>query len=271
MIPIRTRHEWGARAPLGPPMRGLPARTLFAHHSVTQVTGNPDADVRTVERIGVSRFGRMSYSYLWHPGRPDVVYEGAGLTTGAHTAGHNSTTLALCAIGNYEADVPPGTYGEAFARLYARLVVEGRLRPDAGIEPHSLVKSTACPGRHIRALLPHIRARAAELVANPTPPPAGGDPFDEELARAMDTIDLRNAHVAPVRGRHVDNLQGLLAAAAAWEPMRPAHPGAIDGVAGDATRRGLLEFQGRAKYLGAYAGAVDGIVGPATWRALVTF
>lgn len=53
--------------------------------------------------------------------------------------------------------------------------------------------------------------------------------------------------------------------------MRPCHPGALDGVAGNATRQGLLEFQGRAKYLGAYTGAIDGIVGPGTWRALITF
>lgn len=269
MIPIRTRAEWGARAELGPPMR-LPATRLWAHHSVTQVTGNPDADVRTVERIGVQRFGRMSYSWLWHPGTPGIVYEGAGLTVGAHTGGHNSTTLALCAIGNYEANMPPAAYVEAFARLYARLVHEGLLVRNAGIEPHSLVKATSCPGRHARALLPAIRARAAELIAAPAPKPPTAD-LDEELARAMDTLDLRNASASPVRGRHVDNLQGLLVAAATWEPMRPCHPGAVDGVAGDATRRGLVEFQGRAKYLGAYSGAIDGVVGPATWRALVTF
>jgi hypothetical protein len=38
----------------------------------------------------------------------------------------------------------------------------------------------------------------------------------------MDLIDLRNAQSALVRGRHVDNLQGLLNGTrnAAWDPGR---------------------------------------------------
>lgn len=57
---IVSRARWGATAALGPAMR-LPARELWLHHSVTTATGTPAADMRTIERIGVQRFGRFSY------------------------------------------------------------------------------------------------------------------------------------------------------------------------------------------------------------------
>ena len=77
----------------------------------------------------------------------------------------------------------------------------------------------------------------------------------------MDTIDLRKAEGAPVRGRHVDNLQGLLTGA-----RSPAFdPGPIDGVGGARTRAAVVAFQS------ANGLAADAVVGPATWRALIAF
>jgi peptidoglycan hydrolase-like protein with peptidoglycan-binding domain len=77
----------------------------------------------------------------------------------------------------------------------------------------------------------------------------------------MDTIDLRDAQRTPVQGRHVDNLQGLLAGT-----RSPAFdPGLIDGVAGARTRAALVAFQS------ANGLAADAVVGPATWRALIPF
>lgn len=77
----------------------------------------------------------------------------------------------------------------------------------------------------------------------------------------MDAIDLRDAQRAPVRGRHVDNLQGLLAAT-----RSPASdPGPIDGVGGSRTRAAVLAFQSAAGL------AADAVVGPMTWRALIPF
>jgi hypothetical protein len=72
----------------------------------------------------------------------------------------------------------------------------------------------------------------------------------------MDTIDLRNAEGAPVQGRHVDNLQGLLAAA-----RSPAFdPGPIDGVgrmepaSGFDLDAGVPVFTGPDRISGAAAG-----------------
>ena len=77
----------------------------------------------------------------------------------------------------------------------------------------------------------------------------------------METIDLRNAESAPAPGRHVDNLQGLLAGT-----RSPAFdPGPIDGVGGARTRAAVVAFQS------ANGLAADAVVGPATWRALIPF
>jgi peptidoglycan hydrolase-like protein with peptidoglycan-binding domain len=77
----------------------------------------------------------------------------------------------------------------------------------------------------------------------------------------MHTIDLRNAQTAVVQGRHVDNLQGLLAGTrnTAWDP------GPIDGVGGPRTRSAVLAFQSTNSLV------PDAIVGPLTWGRLISF
>lgn len=153
---IIPRHEWGARAPLGPPMT-LPVAEANLHHSMSQLTSDPLADMRAVERIGVQRFGRFSYSFAYHrPSRSLLV--GAGDTIGAHTAGRNSRSLGLVLIGNYDTlpldDIAVQDLGEALRWL----VHTGRLRPDFVLRGHRDHKATACPGKHAYARLGDIRA-----------------------------------------------------------------------------------------------------------------
>ena len=77
----------------------------------------------------------------------------------------------------------------------------------------------------------------------------------------MDTIDLRGADSAPVGGRHVDNLQGLLRGTR--DPS--FDPGPIDGLGGRRTRDAVVAFQS-ANHL-----AADAIVGPLTWGKLIPY
>lgn len=76
----------------------------------------------------------------------------------------------------------------------------------------------------------------------------------------MDTIDLRDADDV-VRGRHVDNLQGLLKATRVpqWDP------GAVDGLGGARTRESVRAFQVSNQL------APDMIVGPLTWGRLIPY
>lgn len=78
---------------------------------------------------------------------------------------------------------------------------------------------------------------------------------------SMDQIDLRNAQNTLVSGGQVDNLQGLLKAAARKNPS--FDPGPIDGKGGQKTKQAVGNFQD------AKASPKDFIVGPVTWKALV--
>ncbi len=157
MVQVVSRAEWGASAPLGPPMR-LPVSEMWLHHSVTPLTDDPAADMKAIERIGVARFGRFSYSWAYHA-RHRLLLEGAGNTVGAHTAGRNSTSLGLVLIGNYESLYLSDDNVADLGWIIAWLISGNRLRPD--VYPtggHRDLKATACPGDHAYARIADIRA-----------------------------------------------------------------------------------------------------------------
>jgi peptidoglycan hydrolase-like protein with peptidoglycan-binding domain len=77
----------------------------------------------------------------------------------------------------------------------------------------------------------------------------------------MDFIDLTNAQTTLVTGGQVDNLQGLLKAAARNNPS--FDPGPIDGKGGSQTKNAVGAFQE------AKAAPKDFKVGEKTWKALI--
>ena len=153
---IVTRPQWGAAAePTRPKMR-LPAGALWLHHSVTGVTDDPRRDMRAIQKIGIQRFGYISYSYAVHP--DGTVLEGQGLKVGAHTAGRNSTSFGVVLIGDYTHRVVTPAQLNAVRQLIADLIASGALHrgtyPTGG---HRDVSSTACPGDWAYRLLPEFR------------------------------------------------------------------------------------------------------------------
>lgn len=182
------RHEWGPRAPLGPPMT-LPVGEANLHHSVTALTADPLADMRAIERIGIERFGIFSYSWAYH--RPSrSLLTGAGDTIGAHTAGRNSRSLGLVLIGNYDVhpldDIAVQDLGEALRWL----VHTGRLTPDFVLRGHRDHKATACPGKHAYARLGDIRA-AARQEADDMIPGWAAKAIEWAKSRGIITGDVR--------------------------------------------------------------------------------
>lgn len=141
-------------------MPGVPAE-LWLHHSVTQLTADPFADMKVIERIGVQRFGRFSYSWAYHA-RARVLLEGAGNTVGAHTAGRNSTSLGLVLIGNFEElDLTDDNVADLRWSI-AWLIAGNRLK--AGTYPtggHRDLKQTACPGGRAYARIDDIRRQVS--------------------------------------------------------------------------------------------------------------
>lgn len=154
---IIARSVWGAKpASLPKEKMRLPATAVYIHHSCTPVTADPHADMRTIEAVGLQRFGQFSYSWCIHP-RDGEILEGCGLRRGAHTGGRNSTSFGICWIGNYEDRAVKVQQIDATRRLIHRLRTDGHLTSDAPIVGHRDVSSTACPGRKLYETLDVIR------------------------------------------------------------------------------------------------------------------
>lgn len=174
---IIPRAEWGAKpGSLPATSMRLPATRIALHHSVTTVTNNPGADMRSIENVGMQRYGQFSYSYCIHP-RDGEILEGCGLRRGAHTAGQNSGTVGICWIGNYNERAPKVQQIESTRWLINHLTQQGAIVPGAGISGHrelidpatGQLFKTACPGINLLKYLPVIRVLWSGPMANDDP------------------------------------------------------------------------------------------------------
>jgi len=143
-----SRAEWGMPGPLGPKMTS--SRGVWLHHSVTKPSKNPVTDAKVIANIGISRFGRLSYSFIVHP--DGTILEGQNGHVGAHTRGQNSTSQAICAVGNYETAQPTP---EMLASI--RWII-GQYGPLLGGHRDAPQAATACPGRNLYAAIPSLKA-----------------------------------------------------------------------------------------------------------------
>jgi hypothetical protein len=155
----------------------LPARDVWIHHTVTGTylpNPGPAAGARAIQQIAFSRgFNDISYSFLvFHNG---MIVEGRGWgVVGGHTRNHNSTSHAICYVGNYQDTHHPTRQQEESARW---LISEGQrlgyiatgTKPTGG---HRDVGATACPGVRVYTTIPRLRIPWVQAPA-PTPTPAG--------------------------------------------------------------------------------------------------
>lgn len=138
---------WGNPAPFTPANAGV-----VVHHTVTGITSDPVADVRTVERVTYNRgsFAAIPYSYLIHP--TGAVFEGRGATyrNGANRNDkggpyQNSNTVSVSLIGDYRTDPVTPAMKDSFWRLVRELELSGSTLPGAALMPHSALAYTECP------------------------------------------------------------------------------------------------------------------------------
>ncbi|MDR2722981.1 MAG: peptidoglycan-binding protein [Cellulomonadaceae bacterium] len=113
-------------------------------------------------------------------------------------------------------------------------------KPYSGANPHTahIHISVTVAGENNTAAW-NLRSGAtgtANTVAPDPAPPAKPVTSTPAMESHMKTIDLRNAHVTPVKGQHVKILQGLLAA---WGH----YSGKLDAVGAGATKSALSTFQ----------------------------
>jgi hypothetical protein len=170
-----------------------PVGELWLHHTTTTATDDWRRDMRTVQQVAFDRgFSDISYTVLVHPsgvvaiGRPPEVI-------GAHTAGRNSSSLAVSLIGNYDEQPVSRQMFNGVRYAIDWLTSHGFLVP--GIYPtggHRDLKATACPGRHAYALIPQLRA------GTPGPPPPEDDVTGDDWKKLDERFNAQGKHVQQV-------------------------------------------------------------------------
>lgn len=167
MISIASRASWGARYANGVGNRPVGTLQKYAHHTVTAhldetaTVAEERAQMRIIEAIGQSRFGRgISYNFVIFPsGR---VYEGASVNRISYHSGpgRNTRGVGFCFAGNYDIKKPGPRALVAAVELLREGVRRGWWNDPALTEAHRDFKATACPGRYLYAEFDNINYTA---------------------------------------------------------------------------------------------------------------
>jgi len=187
---IVRRRAWGANENWrnGGPWFNRTIQQVHVHHTVNSNDYAPEdvpALLRGIYRYHTKSLGWSDVGYNFLVDRFGGIWQGrAGgsklAVRGAHTLGFNSTSTGIAVIGNFELVVPETPVISSIVRLaawkldkydrnpsgLAGVFSQGSDKFSAGqkvrlpvIDGHRDTNDTACPGAHLYALLPRIRAR----------------------------------------------------------------------------------------------------------------
>jgi hypothetical protein len=199
-LEIVPRAAWGANeARRGPAEYDGAVEKLVVHHTaIDDGSGNWARQVREIYESEITNGYRdIAYHYLVDPnGR---IYEGrwartypAGVAAngedahghsvrGGHTRGHNPRTLGVALLGNYNHAVPSDAALGALVDLLVWKCARWKIDPQgatkyanahgghetfANIVSHGHLRPTQCPGAHLDALVPNLRASTARALAS---------------------------------------------------------------------------------------------------------
>lgn len=161
-----TRSQWGATFDVSNISRiRLPVALLFVHHNVIEPTANHSYDMERTEQADIQRFGKPSYDWGVHPS--GVVLEGMQDHLSPDTIGHNSDSLSIMFMGNFEIDEPTDAAMMSARELVQLLRDRGWITSWVQVLGHRDVFSTACPGAH---LYPRIQELLVPVPPTPIPP-----------------------------------------------------------------------------------------------------
>lgn len=162
-IRILDRRTWtatGANRRRVDPMRGITRITI--HHEGWKPVHFSDRGT-TAERIELIRtvhtrdrgFGDIGYHYIID--RAGRIWEGRPVTyQGAHVRDHNEHNLGILILGNFDRQRPSSIQLASLEKTLAAMQRTYRI-PRQRVHTHQELASTACPGRHLQAVVPGIR------------------------------------------------------------------------------------------------------------------
>ena len=131
------------------PLPGL-LNTVVIHHSALPVSDGPfQIQAKHMHDKG---YADIAYHFVIDAG--GQIYEGRSLLVrGAHTGGHNTGTVGVCLMGNFENTPPPQAQAMSAKILAQALQAHYALTHLAGhrdFQPNE----TVCPGKYLEPLLP---------------------------------------------------------------------------------------------------------------------
>lgn len=158
---IIPRSSWKASSAV--PSRLTPNRgawnRLTVHHSaeyaglLRTASSSESADaIRSIQRYHVQdkNYGDIAYHFLIDPrGR---VFEGRSMRwQGAHAGGNNNVhNIGICLLGDFDRESPSQASLTALEQLVTQLRSKHGISSDR-VVGHGELKTTACPGRHLRS------------------------------------------------------------------------------------------------------------------------
>ena len=255
---IVTRALWNAANPTRITPFNSPAREVYVHHGASAFPvdigdrdgdGVPDGEEALVREYQRFHFGKgwSDIAYNWLIGPSGNVYEGRGWDRvgGGTGSPQDSYSMSICALGNYEQREPTKAMVQAYIDLIVDGIRKGKLTADVQIFGDRDVNSTACPGKHLYAMLDDIRAGVAAELTQPNGEDTDMRPFE----------DIAN-------GWRAFNQDEEWAIRLTQEMLRAAgyRPGAPDGKKRPMLFDALEEFG---------AGDDPTKIGPPAWRRLV--
>lgn len=157
MVTIVSRQDWGARNPRRRHTIRTPTPRLWLHHTAGSEPDGP-AGLRRIQNFHMNTRGWSDIAYSFVVDRRATIFEGRGAgVAGGHTAGDNTTSHAICVIGNYDNERPTSKQLAAIAELIHHGREAGWWHDLTGGHRDAPGASTACPGRHLYEAIPQIR------------------------------------------------------------------------------------------------------------------
>jgi N-acetylmuramoyl-L-alanine amidase len=176
-LPIILRSQWGAVEPdlNAPAEHGLydaktnpdgwlvytkplsqVLTTIVVHHSALPLSDGP----LQIQQLHMHDKGYADIGYHFVIDPAGRIFEGRKLyVRGAHTGGHNTGTVGIVLLGNFEEAQPTAAQLASLKALAAALAAEYGIKWLAGHRDFQ-PDETVCPGRNLEVLLPGL---AAEL------------------------------------------------------------------------------------------------------------
>jgi hypothetical protein len=132
--------------------------TVVIHHSLLY----EDDDVSTmqaIQNLHMDDRGWADIGYHFCVGKSGAVYEGRSVQVrGTHTEGHNTGTLGICLLGNFEEEAPIPAQLNSAQEMLNWLALRLRITHLAGHRDFNTI--TQCPGKNLYPLLDQLAAQA---------------------------------------------------------------------------------------------------------------